>query len=414
MCESFSLASTRKTSPKTVNESMIGYFDCFCGASGDMILGALVAAGVSPDTLRAELAKLGLDRYELTVRDVQVHGFAAKKVDVLHGDGKTHRHLPDILKLIDTSSLSDRVKDNARRVFERLAQAEAKVHGTSVDKIHFHEVGAIDAIVDIVGASIGMEQLELDSIVCSPIPVGSGTVTCEHGILPVPAPATAELLTGVPLADCDEPGELTTPTGAAVLTVLANTFGPIPPMRIERWGFGSGTREGKKRPNLLRLIVGNEVCDDSQADQVVVLEVNLDDATGEQIGHAFGALFAAGALDVFTTPIMMKKNRPGVLLSVLTTQDNQRACEEILFAETTTLGIRSHRCDRRKLARAVETVSTRFGEIRIKVGLSGGRAISAAPEYDDCAKAAQEHGVPLGEIVLEARHAWRDHRERTP
>ncbi len=399
---------------KTVNDEMIGYFDCFSGAAGDMILGSLVAAGLSTDSLRTELGKLGLEGYELTVRDVQVHGFAAKKVDVLHSDQKTHRHLPDILKLIDTSSLSDRVKDNARRIFGRLAEAEAKVHGTSVDKIHFHEVGAIDAIVDIVGASIGMELMGIDRIVCSPISVGSGTVTCEHGVLPVPAPATAELLIGVPLADCDEPGELTTPTGAAVLTVLADTFGPIPPMKIERWGFGAGTREGTKRPNLLRLIIGNEVCDDAQADQVIVLEVNLDDATGEQIGHAFGALFAAGALDVFTTPIMMKKNRPGVLLSVLTTRDNQRACEEVLFAETTTLGIRSHRCDRRKLARAIETVGTRFGEIRVKVGLSGGRAIHAAPEYDDCAKAAQEHGVPLGEVVQEARHAWRDHRKRTP
>jgi len=393
---------------------MIGYFDCFSGAAGDMILGALVAAGLSPDTLRAELAKLNLDGYELTVRDVQEHGFAAKKVDVSQAGKTSHRHLPDILKLIDASSLSDRIKDRARRIFRRLAEAEAKVHGTSVDEIHFHEVGAIDAIVDIVGASIGVEQLGLDRIVCSPIPVGSGTVTCEHGVLPVPAPATAELLTGVPLADCDEPGELTTPTGAAILTVLADAFGPLPAMKIERCGFGAGSRQGRTRPNLLRLIVGQEVRDDSQADQVVVLEVNLDDATGEQIGHAFGELFAAGALDVFTTPIAMKKNRPGVLLSVLTTPENQRACEDVIFAETTTFGIRSYACNRRKLARAVETVQTRFGEIRVKVGLSGGRAVNAAPEYDDCAEAARRHGVPLGEVVLEARHAWRDRRERTP
>ena len=393
---------------------MIGYFDCFSGAAGDMILGALVAAGLSPDSLRAELAKLDLDGYELTVRDVQEHGFAATRVDVSQAGKTSHRHLPDILKLIDASGLSDRVKDRARRIFGRLAEAEAKVHGTSVDEIHFHEVGAIDAIVDIVGASIGVEQLSLDRIVCSPVPVGSGTVTCEHGVLPVPAPATAELLTGVPLADCDEPGELMTPTGAAILTVLADAFGPLPAMKIERCGYGAGSREGRTRPNLLRLIVGQEMRDDSQADQVVVLEVNLDDATGEQIGHAFGTLFAAGALDVFTTPIMMKKNRPGVLLSVLTTPDKQRACEEAIFAETTTFGIRSHACNRRKLARAIETVQTRFGKIRIKVGLLGGRAINAAPEYDDCAEAARRHGVPLGEVVLEARHAWRDRRERTP
>ncbi|MFH1416705.1 MAG: nickel pincer cofactor biosynthesis protein LarC [Planctomycetota bacterium] len=393
---------------------MIGYFDCFSGAAGDMILGALVAAGFSPDSLRAELAKLDLDGYELTVRDVREHGFAAKRVDVLQAGKTHHRHLPDILKLIHASDLSDRVKDRARRIFGRLAEAEAKVHGTSVDEIHFHEVGAIDAIVDIVGASIGVEQLSLDRIVCSPVPVGSGTVTCEHGVLPVPAPATAELLTGVPLADCDEPGELTTPTGAAILTVLADAFGPLPAMKIERCVCGAGSRQGRTRPNLLRLIVGQEMRDDPQADQVVVLEVNLDDATGEQIGHAFGELFAAGALDVFTTPIMMKKNRPGVMLSVLTTPDKQRACEEAIFAETTTFGIRSYACNRRKLARAIETVQTRFGEIRIKVGLSGGRAINAAPEYDDCAEAARRHGVPLGEVVLEAQHAWRDSRGRTP
>ena len=389
----------------------IGYFDCFSGGSGDMILGAMLSAGLSEERLRAGLAKLSLDGSELGIRQVQKQGLAAIKVDVKLTSAHGHRHLRHIVEIIDNSGLSDAVKQRAKRIFTRLGEAEAKVHGLAVEQVHFHEVGAVDAIVDVVGAAIGVEQLGLERVRCSPLCVGSGTVTCEHGVLPVPAPATAELLSGVPLAECDEAGELLTPTGAVILTTLAEGFGPIPAMQIERCGYGAGSREGQKRPNVLRLFVGEAAETGDLTDEVVVLEANLDDATGEQIGHAFAALLGAGALDVFTTPIMMKKNRPGVLLSVLATPEQQAACEEILFAETTTLGVRRHVCSRRKLARDVATVETRFGAIRMKLGRRGDVVTLASPEYEDCASAARKNGVSLREVMDEAAHVWRATRE---
>ena len=389
----------------------VGYFDCFSGASGDMILGALLSAGLAEERLRAELGKLSIEGYELGIRQIQKQGFAATKFDVTLTDKPGHRHLRHILEVIDGSTLSDSVKQRAGRIFTRLGEAEAKVHGIPIEKVHFHEVGAVDAIVDVVGAAIGLEQLGLDRVFCSPIPVGSGTVKCEHGVLPVPAPATAELLAGVPLAQCDEVGELLTPTGAAILTTIAEGFGPIPAMRVERCGFGAGSRDGQRRPNVLRLFVGQAAGTGDLCDEVVVLETNLDDATGEQIGHAFSALLAAGALDVFTTPIMMKKNRPGVLLSVLVAPENQEACEEILFAETTTLGVRRHICARRKLSRDTATVETRFGPIRMKLGRREDSVVVASPEYEDCAKAARKHGASLREVMDEAEYIWRGRRE---
>ena len=398
----------------------IGYFDCFSGASGDMILGALVSAGLTPETLRADLARMPVGDYELKIHDVTRQGFAATKVDVTLTGTAGHRRLQDITNIIATADLPLVVRDRARRIFVRLAEAEAKVHGTTPDQVHFHEVGAVDAIVDIVGAVVGLHRLGVERVVCSPIPTGSGTITCRHGVMPIPAPATAELLAGVPIAECNETGELTTPTGAAILTTLADGYGPLPAMTIRRIGWGAGTREGAHRPNILRLFVGEpgeaamsaaeQEALSQTADEIVVLEANLDDATGEQIGHAFEALFAAGALDVYTTPITMKKNRPGVLLSVLAPFDKQRACEGVLFAETTTFGIRRSICSRRKLARSIETVSTRFGDIRVKVGRGGGEPI-AAPEYEDCARAARERGVPLRDVMFEARRAWQAGQE---
>jgi len=385
----------------------IAYFDCFCGAAGDMILGALIAAGLGRDDLRADLAGLGLDGYELDIREVRKQGFAATRFDVRLTADQPHRHLHHITDIIKAADLPQRVKERSCRVFTCLAEAEAKVHGNTIEKVHFHEVGAVDAIVDIVGAVAGMERLGIARIVCSPIPTGSGTVKCDHGIMPVPAPATAEILVGVPLASCDEPGELTTPTGAAILTTLADDFGPLPPMRIECTGYGAGTREGKTRPNVLRVILGESEDDSETEDQVVLLETNLDDATGEQIGHASNRLFAAGALDVFTTPIAMKKNRPGVLLSVLAPLDKQADCERVLFAETTTFGIRRQVLSRSKLRRRIETVTTAFGDIRVKLGLQGDDVIRVAPEYDDCAAAAAKHGVSLRVVMDAADVAWR-------
>lgn len=396
----------------------IAYFDCFSGASGDMILGGLVSAGLSPETLRAELAKLPVQEYTLDIRDVKKQGFAAIKVDVAITEKPKHRHLSTILKIINDANLPPRVKDLAGKTFTRLAEAEAKVHGTTPEAVHFHEVGAVDAIVDIVGAMIGIEQLGIDQVVCAPIPTGYGTVTCDHGVMPIPAPATAELLTGVPLAESDEPGELTTPTGAAILTTLAEHFGAMPAMTIDRIGYGAGTRDGRRRANVLRVLIGEAAPttkttslqagspEAQDADEVVVLETNLDDATGQQIGYTFEALFAAGALDVFTTPITMKKNRPGVLLTVLAPFERQRSCEEVLFAETPTFGIRRYTCTRRKLIRSFEPVTTRYGIIQMKVGRDGASHVIAVPEYEDCARSAREHGVSLAEVVQEARRVW--------
>jgi uncharacterized protein (TIGR00299 family) protein len=367
---------------------------------------------VAPDTLRAELAKLNLPGYELDIRQISKQGFNATRVEVKRSGRPGHRSLHDIEAIIDDSALSEPVRTRARSVFRRLAQAEAKVHGSKIEKVHFHEVGAVDAIVDVAGAAIGVDALGLQEIACSPIPTGNGTVRCEHGVLPIPAPATAELLTGIPLAECAEVGELTTPTGAAILTSLTSQFGPIPAMTVECCGYGAGSRDGSERPNLLRLFVGEGHGDATETDSVVVLETNLDDATGEQIGHAFEALFAAGALDAFVTPVAMKKNRPGILLSAIVPLERQSACEEVFFAETGTFGIRGRVCTRRKLARSTETVSTPFGDIRIKLGRLSGRVVVAAPEYEDCAAAARTHDTSLCDVMSVARTAWQTRQGR--
>ncbi len=390
------------------------YFDCFSGAAGDMILGALLHAGLSLDTLREVVARLRLPGVELTAEPVQRGGFAATHVTVAIGEEarRGHRHLPDILQKIAQAGLTPRVTEQAGRVFTRLAEAEAAVHGIPVEKVHFHEVGAADAIVDIVGACAGLETLGIDQVLCSPIPTGSGTVHCEHGLLPVPAPATAELLRGVPLAACDEPAELTTPTGAAILTTLAASFGPPPAMRIASIGYGAGTRENRSRPNILRLLVGElAAAARDEEERVIVLETHVDDATGQVVAFAVERLLQAGALDAYVVPIMMKKGRPGQLLSVLARPQDAATLEAILFAETTTLGVRQYECLRHKLARGHETVPTRFGPIRVKVGWRDDRACQAWPEFDDCAAAAREHGVPLRTVQDATLLAWAQQHE---
>jgi len=388
----------------------IAYFDCFSGASGDMILGALLAAGAPEAAFREQLGRLGVGGYELGIQAIRKQGFAATKVDVHAAEQSSHRHLHHIARIIHDSGLSATVKDRAIGVFTRLAEAEAKVHGTSVEKVHFHEVGAIDAIVDVVGAVIGLDLLGVRRIVCSSVPVGSGTVKCQHGVMPVPAPATAELLRGVPLAACEESGELTTPTGAAILATLADAFGPVPDMTIQSIGYGAGTRDGQTRPNVLRLLIGEAggpAADAERVDEIVVLETNLDDATGQQVGHALDALFAAGAVDVFTTAIHMKKNRPGVLLTVLAPVDRVFACEEVLFTHTPTFGIRRHACSRTKLERRIETVDTKYGPVSVKVGMWAGRVLTVTPEHDDCVHLAAKCGVLLRDIYFAAQQAGR-------
>ena len=374
-----------------------------------MILGALVDAGCPLKALTDVVAQLDLPGVRLSAEKVTRHGLAATQVvvSVASETPPKHRHLPEILSIIDAARLEPPVAERAATIFRRLAEAEAAAHGTAIEEIHFHEVGAADAIVDIVCACVGVGRLGLQRITCSPIPTGSGTVTGAHGVLPVPAPATVNLLRDVPLAACDEPGELTTPTGAAILTTLADAYGPLPPMRISSVGCGAGTREGHGRANLLRLIVGEaepEVA--GERDLVCVLEAQCDDATGQALAYACQRLLEAGALDTFIVPIIMKKGRPGQLLTVLCQCEDVAALETIVFRETTTLGIRRHEARRSKLTREHVAVQTRFGTIPVKVGRRGDETIRAWPEYEDCAEIARQAGVPLRQVQQEALRVW--------
>lgn len=384
----------------------IAYFDCFSGAGGDMIVASLVHAGADASALQERLRSLDVGGFSLAIEPVTKQGFAATLFKVTLDDAakQPHRHLKDVVALIGRCDLSDTAKDRSTRIFERLAEAEAKVHGTSVDAVHFHEVGAVDSILDIIGAVCALELLGIDQVICSPIPTGSGVVRCEHGVMPIPAPATAELLTGVPLAACDETGELTTPTAAAVLTTLSESFGPLPAMTIGLIGYGAGTREGQTRPNILRVLIG-EAAEAGGASTVVMLETNVDDASPEIVGYCMERLMAAGALDVYAVPIHMKKWRTGVKLSVLCEHAQVSELEHILFAETTTFGVRRYDVLRSTMRRRVETVATPYGAIRVKVGERSG-VVSVSPEFEDCREAAQRHGVALRTVMTAAQSAW--------
>jgi hypothetical protein len=383
----------------------VAYLDCLSGISGDMTLGALVDAGVDLAALNAAVESLGLPGCRLVAREVKKHGFRATQVTVEYEPEHAHRHLADILPMIDAGRLTARQKDLARRIFTRLAEAEAKVHGTTIEKVHFHEVGAADSIADVVGAAVGWDLLGVDRIVASPIPTGTGKIKIAHGLTSVPAPATAELLQGVPLAESSVSCELTTPTGAAIVTTLADAFGPLPSMTIAGIGYGAGSRDLEEQPNVLRLLVG-EASQAARAEQVWVLETNLDDVTGELIGYCTTRLWEAGALDVSTTAIQMKKNRPGVKLSVLCRASEVEAVEAILFEETTTLGVRRWPVSRSVLVRRAHQVETPWGPIEGKLGELGGGSLRFTPEFESCRRAATEHGVPLRVVYEAAQKAF--------
>ncbi|MCP4251638.1 MAG: nickel pincer cofactor biosynthesis protein LarC [bacterium] len=385
----------------------VAYFDCFSGASGDMILGALIDAGADVEHIGRQLAGLSVAGCSVSAEKVVKQGLSATQVTVPgeSADSAPHRHLATIRKIIEDGGLSEQVRARAIAVFERLAEAEAAVHGCSVEEVHFHEVGAVDAIADIVGAMVALDDLGVERVVCSPLVVGSGTVRCAHGELPIPAPATANLLRGVPLADCDEPGELTTPTGAAILTTLADAYGPPPAMSIERIGYGAGRREGRNRPNLLRVMLGTPVAT-LETDEIVVLEANLDDASPEVVGYCVERLLEAGALDAYLVPIYMKKSRPAVVLTALAEPGRVAEMERIIFAETTTLGVRRHLARRTKLPRTLERVETPYGPIGVKIGRQGDEVVTTAPEYEDCRAAAKHHGVPLRVVMDAALRTW--------
>jgi pyridinium-3,5-bisthiocarboxylic acid mononucleotide nickel chelatase len=383
----------------------LAYIDCQNGISGDMTLGALVDAGAELGQLNAAIASLGLPNCRLTAQEVKKTGYRATQVTVEYEPEHTHRHLHHILGMIDGSRLTDRQKDSARRIFTRLAEAEAKVHGTSIDKVHFHEVGAADSIADIVGTAVGFDLLGVEWILASPVATGFGRIKIAHGECSIPAPATAELLREIPLAPSKIEAELTTPTGAAILAALAQSFGPMPPMKIERIGYGAGQKDFPQQANVLRLLVG-EALDSSlalEADQVCVLETNLDNISGEMIGYCIGQLWAAGALDVYTTAIQMKKSRPGVTLSVLCRPAEAAKIEAIFFRETTALGVRRWLASRHTLPRKSHCVDTTWGPVEGKVAWLADGAARFAPEYESCRRIATERDLPL-RVVYEAAH----------
>ncbi|HUU91230.1 MAG TPA: nickel pincer cofactor biosynthesis protein LarC [Phycisphaerae bacterium] len=386
------------------------YVDAFSGVSGDMLLGALLDAGLAEQDLRRCLHGVAVSGYELVVGRETRKGLRATRAEVRLAHAEHHhRGLSDIVALIEAADLPARAAEWAKAVFSRLAEAEAKVHGSTPEEVHFHEVGAVDAIVDIVGTCAGLALLGVDRVVASPLPMGSGYVQAAHGRLPVPAPAVVELMRGVPIGECGEAGELTTPTGAAVLVALAASFGPMPAMVPRAVGYGAGAREGRHLPNVLRVVIGEPVeegGDGAQTDAVWLLEANLDDATGETLGAATQALFEAGALDVWLTPATMKKGRPGVVLAALATENTLDDVENAIFAETTTFGVRRRRVDRTKLEREHVPVETPFGTVRIKVGRRAGRVVTALPEYDDCLRLAEEHGAAFRKVYEAARAAY--------
>ena len=383
----------------------VAHFDCFSGISGDMVLGAVLDSGVPADAVRSAFASLGLP-IELEVETVKRCGFRATKATIHAKDEEEYRFLPDVEAILAKATLSDRQRELARRIFTKLAHAEATAHGMPLERVHFHEVGALDSIADIVGAAVGLDLLGVERFTSSSVPTGSGTVKCAHGVMPVPTPGTAELLRGVPLAAFTAKGELTTPTGAAILTSVVSGWTDSPAMTIDRVGTGAGTKDFLEHPNVLRLMVGTSRDREGagETDTVTVLETNLDDTTPEVVGYCFDRLFAAGALDVFAQPIQMKKNRPGVLLSVICEAAAVAACEEILFRETGTFGVRRHPASRSKLIREAVQVDTPFGPVKAKRGWRDGFEI-VTPEYDDCARIAAEKNVPLRAVYDAVRRS---------
>lgn len=392
------------------------YFDCFAGISGDMTLGALVDAGADARALTEELRLLDVEGYEISFEKVDRSGISATRAVVrMTQEEKKHRHLSHIEKIIGDSRLNDSVKERALKIFRRLGQAEARVHDVPVERIHFHEVGAVDAIVDVVGACIGFELLGVERFAASALHVGSGTVEMEHGRFPIPPPAVAELLRGAPVYSTDIKGELVTPTGAAIVATVCEEFGALPRMRVEATGYGAGTREYKNFPNVLRVLVGESDkagetpsgVSRQSVEELLMVETNLDDVSPQVLGYLLERALELGALDCFFTHVQMKKNRPGVLVSILCRPADGEAMHELLFTETPTLGVRSYTVQRSALEREAVTVETEFGTIAVKVARSGGRMFGATPEYEDCRAAALKHSVPLRVVQEAARQAFR-------
>jgi uncharacterized protein (TIGR00299 family) protein len=431
----------------------IAYLECFSGISGDMFLGALVETGVAPRVLEETVATLGIGA-RLEVSRVVRGGISATKVDV-YVDGKkdlpreengeratahhergdhehephehshahehphSHEHgrgLTGIRAIISAAAISETAKNTAIAIFEALGRAEAKIHNTSLESVHFHEVGAVDAMVDIVCAAVGAEALGVDEIVCSPLNVGGGTVKCAHGVFPVPAPATVELLGDAPVYSSGVLAELVTPTGAAIVKTLASRFAAFPEMKIEKSGYGAGSRDFVGHPNVVRLTVGesasSHLAANTSSETITVLEANLDDMNPQVFGYVMDRLLQEGALDAFGIPVQMKKNRPGVLLTVLCKPEDGAKLTQIVFTETTTLGVRRRAEMRATLARRWQKVHTPWGDVRIKIASMNGTVTNYAPEYEDCRRIAAEHRVPLKSVMGEAVEAYLHFRDK--
>jgi uncharacterized protein (TIGR00299 family) protein len=388
------------------------YLDCFSGASGDMLIGALLDAGLPFDLLRGALGSLAIDdECAVSVERVSRSGVGAAQFIVTEtaadAGSHRHRHLPGITKLVDRSALSVDAKARANRLFRRLAETEASIHQMPVEKVHLHEVGALDSIVDIVGGVFGLEWFGAERIVASPLNVGSGTVVCEHGTLPVPAPATAALIKGVPVYAAGSPGEKLTPTGALLVTEFADEYGVMPSMRIERIGYGAGSRDPKDYPNVLRVLVG-DTDTPRLSNRITVVECEIDDMNPQIFGVLMDRLYDAGAVDVFYTAVQMKKNRPGTHVTVLVPPGRREAVSTALFRDSTTIGLRYSEVARETLSRELVSVSTRFGDVRCKVARQNGAVTNVAPEFDDCVRLADQHGVPVKDVQAAGIQAYRE------
>jgi uncharacterized protein (TIGR00299 family) protein len=382
----------------------LAYFDCFSGISGDMTLGALLDAGLDVAQLRSGLAALQVPGWDVSAEKVWKNGMAATYAKVKTEDQSKHRSLSAILEILQKSELAAPVRERASAIFQKLGEAEARVHDVPLEKIHFHEVGAVDAIVDIVGACIGFHVLGIEKFACSPLNVGGGTTKMAHGVLPVPAPATANLLQGKPTYSNGVQKELVTPTGAAIVTTLCDSFGPQPPMSVMSIGYGAGTADLEGQPNVVRVMIGEaaEKVVPGFDEEITVIEANLDDMNPQIYGYFSEKALAAGALDVYTTPVQMKKNRPGTLLTVLCKPQDTNPLTSLIFAETTTFGVRAYEAQRRILPREFVSVTTTFGDVRVKLSRVNGRILHVSPEYDDCRKLAEEKNVPLQRVISEA------------
>ncbi|MBI5970239.1 MAG: nickel pincer cofactor biosynthesis protein LarC [Deltaproteobacteria bacterium] len=387
------------------------YFDCPMGISGDMCLAALIDLGVDLKFIMRELKKLPpgkTDKIDVSVTKETRHSITGTAFRVKLHDAHHHRTYKDIKGIIAGSKLSPGVKGLSAAIFKTIAEAEAKIHGTTADKVHFHEVGAMDSIIDIVGAAIALDSLNISRFMSSPIPLGGGWAKTMHGTIPIPAPATMEILKGVPIALSEAPFELTTPTGAAIIKTVSSGFGPIPAMIVEKTGYGAGKKDFKDAANLLRIIIGDAPDEKKAAphgERLFILETNIDDMTPQVAGYLMERLLAAGALDVFFTAVQMKKNRPAILLTVLADAARKERLTGIIFSESTSIGVRTFPVERECLSRRVEKVKTPFGAVRVKVSLKDGVIVNAQPEYEDCKTLSEKKGIPLKQVMDAARAA---------